>query len=68
MAPRSTPFNIVCHFTGKKSNSQILNDVHRFYIDQVKVMLVESNLEGFEKQEVIDRLLDIYTSSTEKNI
>lgn len=59
MPPRSTPFGIVLHFTGKKSNQQILTEVHNFYINQIKSTLSESPLEDYEKVEVIDRLIDI---------
>ena len=57
MAPRSTPFNIILHYTGKKSHQEIIREVHRFYFTQIKDRLNESQLECYEKQEVIDRLL-----------
>lgn len=61
MAPRSAPFNIILHYTGKKSTQQILNEVHKFYLSQIKSKLTDSHLEIFEKQEVIDRLIDAYS-------
>lgn len=44
MAPKSTPFKVVIHFAGKKSESDIQNLYTDFYIDAVKNSLMNGNL------------------------
>lgn len=64
MAPKSAPFKVVIHFTGKKSNSDIRNLYTDFYINMVKNTLINSNLSEKSKKDVMDRLLAHFEKTT----
>lgn len=60
MAPKSTPFKVVVHFVGQKSQSEMQKLYTDFYIEAVKNTLTNSNLTEESKQDVMNRLLSYY--------
>lgn len=56
MGRKFTPFQIVVHYTGKKSQMEIQNYLDEFYIQQIKEHLVNSTLQTDQKEALLDRL------------
>lgn len=66
MAPKSAPFKVVIHFSGKKSPAEIQNLYADFYINAVKNTLTNSNLTEDGKRDVVDRLLTHFGKTTQE--
>lgn len=56
MARKSVPFEVVVHYTGKKSNAEIQTLYADFYVNAVKNTLANSNLPEDAKKEIVERL------------
>lgn len=63
MAPKSAPFEVVVHYTGKKSNAEIRVLYADFYVNAVKNTLTNSNLPEDAKEEIVERLCAHFSSA-----
>jgi hypothetical protein len=64
MAQRYAPFTITYTFTGKKSNDEIRDIYHEFYVRAISQNLNSSNLSDIEKKEIIDRLINYHLQTS----
>ena len=64
MARKSVPFEVVVHYTGKKTNAEIQKIYVDFYISQAKKMLENSGLSGSEKRALLEELITHYSQKS----
>lgn len=63
MAPKSAPFKIVVHYTGKKTKTEMQELYANFYINSVRNTLMSRNLSEEGKKDVLNRLVVHYNEA-----
>ena len=60
MARKSIPFEVVIHYTGKKSKQEMQELYANFYIKRVKDTLDQSGLDEKNRRAILDKLIAYY--------
>lgn len=63
MAPKSAPFQVVVHYTEKKSSAEMQELYVNFYLNAVQSTLANSNLPKEAKEAVMNRLCSHFSEA-----